>query len=238
MEVLLYLLHQESIAVIRLQLPGEPGSDRCGDRSAKWSSQRSGGVLGNWDGWCGHDRGCDSVVRNHRLVGSGESGSGDGDRGSVSQLSRGSVSQRSRGSEDWSRSGEDGRWCSDDWCGGNHSSLSRAEVRVSGSDAAGSAYLIDGDCGGVFGLDAGLVRVDVCSEAECIGHVVHCPDSAISVPEAVRTNNLTQSITLFSSESATRGVVLVVSEVVVASDLRVRCSDQEQSTIIGTQLTS
>ena len=85
-----------------------------------------------------------------------------------------------------------------------------------GSDDCG---LVDGDGSWVLWLDSGFVGLDVGSVSKGISDVVDSSDSAIGISESIGTNNLSKSVSSFSSEGTTGSVVFVVSESVVAQVL-------------------
>lgn len=84
----------------------------------------------------------------------------------------------------------------------------------------GMNHLVDGNSGRVFRLDSGFVGVNVGTEAQGISDIVNGSDPAISVSQTIRSNNLSQSISLLSPEGAASRVVFIIPEVIVTSNLK------------------
>ena len=87
-----------------------------------------------------------------------------------------------------------------------------------GSDDCG---LVDGDGSWVLWLDSGFVGLDVGSVSKGISDVVDSSDSAIGISQTVGSNNLAKSVSSFTSEGTTSGMVFIVTEGVVSNVLSV-----------------
>jgi len=76
--------------------------------------------------------------------------------------------------------------------------------------------LVDEGCGWVLWLNSWLVGLNGSSETSCVRNVVHDACSSIDVAQSV-ASGLTSQASSLASETSTAGVVLIVSEGVVAS---------------------